>query len=176
MASESFASGLGDVGRRGRDGNYSAARRAATGTGMGVEERVSVSPRPTCFLLPEPKPFCARLCVPSLPLSSVPRTPGFWAEPVHWVSDLIWGSGWGWSRHRCLLCLPVACSLLVGAASIGGASSTPSKCMHNVSYAQTQVGLALSQRLVSLQRPSLAVGTKPYCRYQGRDPPQSEGL
>lgn len=84
-ATESFASGLGD-GVGGRAGDYSAARRAAMGTGMGVEERVLVIPGLTCFLLPEPKPFCVRPCVPSLPLSPVPRTPGFWAEQVHWVA------------------------------------------------------------------------------------------
>lgn len=103
MATESFASGSGDVGRRGRAGDCSVARRAATGTGMGVEEKLSVSPGLACFLLPEPKPFCARLCVPSLPLSPVPRTPGFWDEPVHWVSSLnleIW-DGDGQSMGAC---------------------------------------------------------------------------
>lgn len=150
MAVESFASGLGDGGRRGRSGDYSAAMTAAVGTGMGVEERVSVSPGPTCFLLPEPKPFCSSLCVPSLPLSPVPMTPGFRTEPVHWVSSLLWGI-WdgGWSRHGCLLCLPVACLLLV--------ISAQDWCMHN------RV-ICLSWRLVSLQRPFLALGIKPYSR------------
>lgn len=46
------------------------------GTGMGVEDWVLVSPGLTCFLLPEPKPFCVRPCVPSLPLSPVPRLLG----------------------------------------------------------------------------------------------------
>lgn len=59
------------------------------------------------------KALCAGLCVPSPPLSPVPRTPGFWAEPVHWVSSLVWGSGVGMVKARVPALSPVACLLLV---------------------------------------------------------------
>lgn len=121
-------------------------------------------------LLPEPKPFCARLCVPSLPLSLVPRTPGFWAEPVHWVSSLVWGPGVGmlktWVPALFTNGMLIACD---SGPALMVIVQTPFKCMH-------RCVICRDAGVTSLQRPSLAVGTKPYSRYQGRGSAQSEGL